>query len=63
MKYLSVDPTEPAKAVEAELENVLERMQPGWKGHIVARRFLPGLVTCEALPTAADGGYSRSPWC
>ena len=61
MKYLSVDTTVPARSLEAELETVLEQMQPGWKGHVVARRFLPSMVTCEALPTAVDGGFSGRP--
>ena len=61
MKYLSADDTSPARTVEAELEAVMARMQPGWTEHVVARRFLPSLVSCEALPCAADGGYSGRP--
>ncbi len=61
MKYLNSENTSSAKAVEAELEAVMERMQPGWTEYVVARRFLPSLISCEALPTAADRGYSGRP--
>jgi len=61
MKYLKVGATAAAKSVEAELEAVLERMQPGWKEHVVARRFMPSMVASEALPTAADGGLFGRP--
>ncbi len=53
MKYL--DPSEPhdAAADERELEEMLDRLQPGWRDRVTARRFLPGVVTTNALVEAA----------
>ena len=60
MRYLGTGAT-PAKAVEAELESLLDRMQPGWRAHVVARRFLPGLTVSHSQPRAADGGLAGRP--
>ncbi len=38
-------------ADEAELEGVLDVLQPGWREHVVTKRFLPGLTVMNALPT------------
>ena len=39
----------------AELENWLERLQPGWRDHVVHASYLPKLqVSCDAV--RADGG-------
>ncbi|AKI99226.1 phytoene dehydrogenase-like protein [Archangium gephyra] len=37
-------------ADEAELEGVLDVLQPGWREHVVTKRFLPGLTVMNALP-------------
>jgi phytoene dehydrogenase-like protein len=60
MKYLGNDAA-PAEAVGAELEGVLDRLQPGWRGHVVERRFLPGMTVAHALPRADEGGTSGRP--
>jgi phytoene dehydrogenase-like protein len=52
---------EAPKATEADLEALLDRMQPGWRGHVLTQRFLPGLVVTHALPRATDGGLSSRP--
>jgi hypothetical protein len=36
----------------------VRRLQPGWRAHVVERRFLPKLVVTNALPTAARGGFA-----
>lgn len=36
---------------EAELESLLDRMQPGWRDHVVHRRFMPTLTVANALVT------------
>jgi len=61
MKYLS--PTEPTNAAadEAELEAWLDRLQPGWRDVLVHRRWLPSMVTSNALVRAADGGLAGRP--
>ncbi|MCY0999428.1 FAD-dependent oxidoreductase [Myxococcus sp. MISCRS1] len=58
MKYLS--PSAP-EATEAELEAVMDALQPGWREVLVARRFRPALVVSHWLPTASTGGLSGRP--
>lgn len=36
---------------ERELESLLDRMQPGWRGVLVHRRFLPSMTVTNALVT------------
>jgi phytoene dehydrogenase-like protein len=36
---------------EQELEELLDRMQPGWREVLVHRRFLPAMTVANALPT------------
>jgi len=61
MKYLGGAGEEPAEVVEQELEGLLDRVQPGWREHVVERRFLPGMTVANALPTVADGGLAGRP--
>ncbi len=55
-KYLGGKDTE---ASERELEEVLELLQPGWREHVVTKRFLPGLTVMNALPTKEKGLAGR----
>jgi phytoene dehydrogenase-like protein len=61
MRYLGggMDP-DPA-ATEAGLQGLLDLVQPGWRGRVVHRRFLPDLVVSNALVTAAGGGLAGRP--
>ncbi|WP_375769654.1 FAD-dependent oxidoreductase [Archangium gephyra] len=43
------------EASEAELEGVLDVLQPGWREHVVTKRFLPGLTVMNALPAKRLG--------
>jgi phytoene dehydrogenase-like protein len=61
MKYRRGDEPAAAGADEAELEGFLDRVQPGWRAHVRYRRFLPGMVTANAIPAAADGGLAGRP--
>ncbi|RKG94456.1 FAD-binding protein, partial [Corallococcus sp. CA053C] len=54
-KYLGGSDTEPS---ESELESVMDAFQPGWRAHVVARRFRPALTVSAGLPQAAKGGLS-----
>jgi hypothetical protein len=36
-------------------------LQPGWQAHVLARRFLPRMTVCPALPSADDGGLMGRP--
>lgn len=58
MKYARADREDPAAGVQAELEAMLDQLQPGWRAHLVARRFLPRMTVTHALPLAAAGGGS-----
>jgi phytoene dehydrogenase-like protein len=61
MKYLGGDATEPGEGVERELEGLLDRLQPGWRGYVRQRRFLPSMTVAHALPDAASGGLAGRP--
>lgn len=58
MKYLS---SADVSASEAELEEVMDVLQPGWRMRVVARRFRPTLVVSHGLPGARTGGLSGRP--
>jgi len=60
MKYLQKTERN-STDVEQELESVLDQLQPGWRKHVVERRFLPSMIASEALPTAATGGLRGRP--
>lgn len=47
-------------ALRAELEAVVDRMQPGWRQRVVVERWLPALTVAHDLPRAAVGG-ERAP--
>jgi phytoene dehydrogenase-like protein len=51
MKYLDPDAPEDPRA-EAELEQVADRVQPGWRDRVETRRFLPSLVASNAIVVA-----------
>lgn len=58
MKYLGgADP----EARESELEAIMDTLQPGWREHVVARRFRPTLTVTHLLPSAKAGGLSARP--
>jgi phytoene dehydrogenase-like protein len=52
---------EPEGDPEAELEALMEEVQPGYRQVLVDRRFMPSLVVSNALVTAADGGLAGRP--
>jgi phytoene dehydrogenase-like protein len=47
-KYVPVGADEETQ--EEELAVVLDRVQPGWRDHVVVKRFLPKLVVAHAVP-------------
>ncbi|NOK16681.1 phytoene desaturase family protein [Corallococcus carmarthensis] len=57
-KYLGGADTE---ATEAELESVMDALQPGWRAKVVARRYRPSLTVSAGLPRAANGGLTGRP--
>jgi phytoene dehydrogenase-like protein len=61
MKYLAPgEPSDPERDL-AELESLLDRLQPGWQQHVVERRWLPSMTASSALVTAAGGGAQGRP--
>src|SRR5215468_2130953 len=60
-RYLGAGPDDAPRAVERELEETLDIMQPGWRGAVVARQFLPTMTVSNALVTAAQGGLKGRP--
>ena len=53
--------TDDPRASERELEGVLERLQPGARGLVVERRFLPSITVAHDFPQAARGGARGRP--
>ncbi len=50
-----------AASVRADLEGVMDLVQPGWRGLLAFARFLPHLTVSHALVTAAQGGLRGRP--
>jgi phytoene dehydrogenase-like protein len=46
---------------EAELEDLLDTAQPGWRDQLVKRVFLPRLRASSLLPVASQGGLTGRP--
>lgn len=59
-KYLGATPSRP-RSDEAELEALLDRLQPGWRDELIDRRFLPNMTVSNALVAAAQGGMIGRP--
>jgi len=53
--YLADGETPPREALEA----ALDRVQPGWRAHVVHANFLPRMTVVTAAPTAAAGLAGR----
>jgi phytoene dehydrogenase-like protein len=49
------------EASEAELERLLDTLQPGWRKRVVARRYMPRLLVSHAVVTAENGGLQGRP--
>jgi phytoene dehydrogenase-like protein len=58
---LNYAPSGDARADEAELAALLDRLQPGWRDVLVEKRFLPSMIATNALVTAARGGLAGRP--
>lgn len=58
-RYLRSDETDDRS--EQMLEGLADQLQPGWRDHLVHRRFLPRMVVANHLPLAARGGRAGRP--
>lgn len=59
--YLGSEASADAKAVEYELEELLDLVQPGWQKYLIERRFLPSMTVVNSLATAEQGGLAGRP--
>lgn len=48
-------------ADRAELEALLDEVQPGWREVVVEQRFLPRIEAVGTLPLAGNGGFAGRP--
>ena len=46
---------------ERDLEDLLDAAQPGWRGVLVRRQYLPRIGAVGTLPTAREGGFAGRP--
>jgi phytoene dehydrogenase-like protein len=60
-RYLAPDESPGRDGLREELEEALERLQPGWKSRAVRAHFQPGLAVAHALPRADRGGLCGRP--
>lgn len=60
-KYLAPEGEDSNAAVERELEDLLDLIQPGWREAVAHRRFLPDLIVANALPLAERDGTRPGP--
>ncbi|MFD0674633.1 phytoene desaturase family protein [Cohnella sp. GCM10027633] len=61
MKYSPPSEREDAAEDERQLERFLDLIQPGWRDHVVQKRFLPRMTVSHAVVTAAGGGLAGRP--
>lgn len=59
--YLESENEADPKAIQHELEELLDLVQPGWQSLVIDRRFLPALTVSRALTTAEQGGNAGRP--
>jgi phytoene dehydrogenase-like protein len=59
--YYLGDDRRPPAAIEAELLEFVDAVQPGWRAHVIERRFVPELTVANAMPLAAAGGRAGRP--
>lgn len=53
-KYHQPDQSLDATMIKTELEQFLEKLQPGWKEYKITSRFLPNIIVNQRLPQAGD---------
>lgn len=61
LKYLDPRATHDPVAVERELEETIELLQPGWRSAIVKKRFLPHMTVMNALIPPSVAGAPHRP--
>ncbi len=61
MKYLDPGESSDPEQDRAELESLLDRLQPGWRELQVERSWLPSMTASNAIATAATSGTRGRP--
>ena len=63
ISFKQLDPRYPGDPHEDErdLEDLLDAAQPGWRGALVRRQYLPRIEAVGALPDAREGGFAGRP--
>ncbi len=61
IRYLTPGESPDPKAIEQELEALLDRVQPGWRREIVERQFLPHMNATNAIVQARSGSQRGRP--
>lgn len=61
MKYLPANAVESSGSIEQELEAMLDRVQPGWRGNLLKRRSLPLMTVAHSHPEPGDRGLAGRP--
>ena len=60
-KQLDPAATNDPRADERDLDDLLDRVHPGWRPRLVHRQFLPNIKAVGALPLARTGGLAGRP--
>ena len=60
-RYLRPDESAERGALEAELEAVVDALQPGWRSQLVSKKLLRELVVAHDVPRASAGGLAGRP--
>lgn len=61
VKQLRSDRSSEPRQDEQDLEELLDLAEPGWRGLVVRRSFLPRIEAATILPTAGEGGLAGRP--
>ena len=63
ISFKQLDPRYPGdpREDERDLEELLDVAQPGWRGALVKRQYLPRIEAVGALPTTREGGFAGRP--
>lgn len=59
LKYLSPGDDGNPAADEAELEALLDKLQPGWRDELIVRRFMPRMTVVRRMAKAGEGLSGR----
>ena len=63
ISFKQLDPRYPGdpREDERDLEDLLDTAQPGWRGTLVRRQYLPRIEALGAIPDAREGGFAGRP--